>query len=161
MFQFGFGCCWSVMMDNVSRNSIVVVDADQVLTIKGWLYVYDVRRWFWLKYRRKGSDGLVHKGGRSRGSWSIALGVSWPIVLWPSGWSWMIVLGSFWGPLLRIWPSGRGKARRLPWTPWWSSSSITYCLGSSGRCSSTSPAKTVEDIREQITPHSNLRGLGE
>ena len=108
--------------------------------------------------------GLVHKDefcGCSRGSWSFALGGSWPIVLRPSCGSRLIVLGSPWRPWLRVRPPGRRKARRLSWTPWWSPSTITYCLGSSGRWSSTSPAKTAQDIGQQVPPHSNLRGFGE
>ena len=112
-----------------------------------------------MKYRRK---GLIHKDEFCpRGSWSIALGGSWTIVLGPSCGSWLIVLGSPWGPWLRVWPPGRGEAGRLPWTPWWSPSTTSYCLGSSGRWSCTSPAKTVQDVGKQVTPHSNLRGLGE
>ena len=71
-----------------SRNLLVVVHADQILTVKGRWYVFD-RRCLCLKNRGK---RLVHKdefSGCPGGSWSIALGPlrgSWPIVLGPS-WS--------------------------------------------------------------------------
>ena len=113
-----------------------------------------------MKHRRK---GLVHKYqfcGCSWESWSFALGRSRSIVLGPSCQSWLIVLGSPWGPWLRVWPPGRGKAKRLPWTPWWSPSTTAYCWGSLGRWSSTSPAETVQDVGKQVTPHSNQRGFG-